>query len=214
MMILLARAGFRRLFFAGIGLAIGAASASAKDANPVAVFMGLDKITGHILTFDAYMDETVRFGSLLVRPRVCYDRPPSEPAQVDAFVEISDKQLSGDIKKIFSGWMFAASPGLNSVEHPVYDVWLYSCAKTSTASRLSDPTKPRDAQASAISGVAKAVVPGFDIPALENTSKVAAASAAVNAANAKKLKAAAAAGKAALQQDLQPTDPTAVQPED
>lgn len=138
-----------------------------KQAEKVAVFMGLDKLTGRILTFDAYIDETVRFGSLMVRPRVCYDRPPTEPAQTDAFVEVSDKQLDGSTKKIFSGWMYAASPGLNGVEHPVFDVWLYACTSTANVTRAADG-KIRDASPSEISGVAKPIAPGFDIPALQS----------------------------------------------
>jgi len=102
-----------------------------KVANKVAVFTGLDKITGRIITFDVYIDETVQFGALRVTPRVCYDRPPTEPAQTDAFVEVDEITLDNQIKRIFTGWMFAASPGLNAVEHPVYDVWLNDCRQES-----------------------------------------------------------------------------------
>src|SRR6476620_7314417 len=65
-------------------LAAGPASAE-KIANPVAVFAGLDKITGRIISFDVYIDETVQFGALQVTPRVCFTRPPTEPPQTDAF---------------------------------------------------------------------------------------------------------------------------------
>ena len=102
-----------------------------KIGNPVAVFTGLDKITGRIITFDVYTDETVQFGALRVTPRVCYSRPPTEAAQTDAFVEVDEITLDNQIKRIFSGWMFAASPGLNAVEHPVYDVWLNDCRQQS-----------------------------------------------------------------------------------
>ncbi len=95
--------------------------------NPVAVFSGLDKITGRIITFDVLVNETVQFGALQVTPRNCHTRPPTEPAQTLSFVEIDEITLSNKIQRIFSGWMFAASPGLNAVEHPVYDVWLTDC---------------------------------------------------------------------------------------
>jgi hypothetical protein len=77
------------------------------------------------------MDETVRFGALQVTPRSCYSRPPTEPAQTDGFVEVDEITLNREVKRIFSGWMFAASPGLNAVDHAVYDVWLTGCKATS-----------------------------------------------------------------------------------
>ncbi|MEJ2433132.1 MAG: DUF2155 domain-containing protein, partial [Pseudolabrys sp.] len=96
-------------------------------ANPTAVFAGLDKITGRTTTFDVAINETVQFGALQVTPRVCYSRPPTETPQTDAFVEVDEVTLKGSIKRIFTGWMFAASPGLHAVEHPIYDVWLTDC---------------------------------------------------------------------------------------
>jgi hypothetical protein len=96
-------------------------------ANPTAVFSGLDKITGRIISFDVAIDETVQFGALQVTPRVCYARPPTETPNTDAFVEVDEVTLQSDIKRIFTGWMFAASPGLHAVEHPIYDVWLTDC---------------------------------------------------------------------------------------
>ena len=96
-------------------------------ANPSAVFSGLDKITGRITSFDVAINETVQFGALQVTPRVCYSRPPTETPQTDAFVEVDEVTLQGKIQRIFTGWMFAASPGLHAVEHPIYDVWLTDC---------------------------------------------------------------------------------------
>jgi len=96
-------------------------------ANPQAVFSGLDKITGRIISFDVAINETVQFGALQVTPRVCYSRPPTETPTTDSFVEVDEVTLQSEIKRIFDGWMFAASPGLHAVEHPVYDVWLTDC---------------------------------------------------------------------------------------
>jgi hypothetical protein len=96
-------------------------------ANPTAVFSGLDKITGRITSFDVAINETVQFGALQVTPRVCFSRPPTETPQTDSFVEVDEVTLKGEIKRIFTGWMFAASPGLHAVEHPIYDVWLIDC---------------------------------------------------------------------------------------
>lgn len=95
--------------------------------NPTAVFSGLDKITGRIISFDVAINETVQFGALQVTPRVCYSRPPTETPNTDSFVEVDEVTLQGEVKRIFTGWMFSASPGLHAVEHPIYDVWLTEC---------------------------------------------------------------------------------------
>ena len=98
-----------------------------RSANPVAEFSGLDKITGRIISFDVYINETVQFGALQVTPRVCYTRAASAATKTDAFVEVDEITLDRKIRRIFTGWMFADSPGLNAVEHSVYDVWLKDC---------------------------------------------------------------------------------------
>jgi len=99
-------------------------------SNPTAVFSGLDKITGRITTFEVAMDETVQFGSLQVTPHVCYTRAATETQNTTSFVDVDEITLQGDIKRIFTGWMFASSPGLHGVEHPIYDVWVTDCKTT------------------------------------------------------------------------------------
>ncbi|MGE3248378.1 MAG: DUF2155 domain-containing protein [Beijerinckiaceae bacterium] len=98
-----------------------------KIVNTSAVFAGLDKITGRIISFDVAINEIVQFGALQVVPRACYTRPPTENQNTDAFVEVSEVTLQGEVRRIFSGWMFASSPGLHGVEHPIYDIWLTDC---------------------------------------------------------------------------------------
>ncbi len=100
-------------------------------SNPVAEFSGLDKITGRITTFDVYINETVQFGALQVTPKVCYSRTENEAPRTDAFVTVDEITLDRKIRRIFTGWMFADSPGLNAVEHPIYDVWLKDCKQKS-----------------------------------------------------------------------------------
>ena len=95
--------------------------------NRVAEFSGIDKITGRIITFDVYIDETVQFGALQVTPRVCYSRPVTETPKTTSFLEVDEITLDRKIRRIFTGWMFADSPGLNAIEHPVYDIWLTNC---------------------------------------------------------------------------------------
>ncbi len=103
------------------------------------MFSGLDKITGRIISFDVAINETVQFGALQVTPRVCYTRPPTEAANTDSFIEVDEITLQGEIKRLFTGWMFAASPGLNAIEHPIYDIWLADC-KGAQAPTVADAT--------------------------------------------------------------------------
>ena len=117
-----------RLLLAAAAFAGGMGVAQAdKIKHPTAVFAGLDKITGRIITFDVAMDETVQFGTIQITPRICYTRPPTEAPQTTSFVEVDEINAQSEMKRIFAGWMFAASPGLHAIEHPVYDAWLTDC---------------------------------------------------------------------------------------
>jgi hypothetical protein len=108
--------------------AAGAGSAKAdKIKNPTAVFSGLDKITGRTVSFEVAIGETVQFGALQMTPRVCYTRPPTENPNTTTFVEVDEVGLDNKYRRVFTGWMFAASPGLHGIENPVYDIWLVDC---------------------------------------------------------------------------------------
>lgn len=106
--------------------------------NPVAEFSGIDKITGRIIKFDVYIGETVQFGALQVTPRVCYSRPITETPKTTSFIEVDEITLDRKIRRIFTGWMFADSPGLNAIEHSVYDIWLNNCKQESDIAPPSD----------------------------------------------------------------------------
>jgi hypothetical protein len=116
-----------------------------KIANKKASFSGLDKITGRIINFDEDIGETVQFGALRVKTDACYTRPATEAANTDAFVEVDEITLQGEVKRIFSGWMFAASPGLHAVEHPIYDIWLTDCKGPDTTIVSAQPDPPKSA---------------------------------------------------------------------
>jgi hypothetical protein len=116
-----------------------------KIVNKKASFSGLDKITGRIINFDEDIGETVQFGALRVKTDACYTRPATESANTDAFVEVDEITLQGEVKRIFSGWMFAASPGLHGVEHPIYDIWLTDCKNPETAVVSAQPETPKPA---------------------------------------------------------------------
>jgi hypothetical protein len=116
------------LVFATLAVSAGSWSAAAQAIqNPLAVFAGLDKITGRITTFEIPVNEVRRFGALNVYPRICNTRPPTEEPKTTSFVQVDEALQNGGTRRIFSGWMLAESPGLNAVEHPVYDVWLIGC---------------------------------------------------------------------------------------
>ena len=118
---------FRAAFaLAALGASLSPAAAD-KIKNPTAVFAGLDKITGRIIAFEVEVDETVQFGALQLTPRVCYTRPATESPQTTTFVEVDEVTLESKYRRIFTGWMFAASPGLHGIEHAVYDIWLTDC---------------------------------------------------------------------------------------
>ncbi len=144
---------------------------AARLENPVAEFAGIDKITGRITTFDVYVNETVQFGALQVTPKVCYSRDETEAQKIDAFIEVDEITLDRKIRRIFSGWMFADSPALNAVEHPIYDVWLTGCKVQSevppppgveaVARPAPEPAKPADAATPA--PTAASVQPGAPV---------------------------------------------------
>jgi hypothetical protein len=111
--------------------AVAPAAIADSIENTVAVFAALDKVTARISKLEVPLNQTVRFGSLKVTPRACFSRPPTEPPKTTTFVEVDEILLDGQEKRFFTGWMFAESPGLNAVEHPVFDVWLTQCGHPS-----------------------------------------------------------------------------------
>src|SRR5690348_17218906 len=138
--------------------------------NPIAVFAALDKVTGRISHLEIPMNKTVEFGALKVTPRVCDTRPPTEAPHTASFVEVDEVKLTGEVERIFTGWMFAESPGLHAVEHPVFDVWLTSCktpsAPASSASNQNAPAPPEGAPAAeAPPPAAAAAAPPPEAPA-------------------------------------------------
>ncbi len=114
-------------FVFGLACVFSSAAQAEIIANPIAVFVGLDKILGQTTNFEVKVGEEKKFGGFIVKADVCNTRPITERPKTLAFVEIEEVSNVGKRKKIFSGWMFAESPGLNAVEHPLYDVWLTAC---------------------------------------------------------------------------------------
>jgi hypothetical protein len=120
------------------------ATTAAAPAATVAVLQGLDKTTARVSTVEAPLGEAIRFGTLVIKARACIKKPPEEPPDTAAFLEIDEARPLGeqstDVQHLFSGWMFAQSPSLSTLEHPVYDVTVLDC-KTETGSSAKPSSK-------------------------------------------------------------------------
>lgn len=101
-------------------------NANATPHNTV-ILQGLDKVTARVHTFEAPLGSVVRFGTLEIITRHCDKRPPEETPESAAFVDISEVRHGEPTTNLFRGWMFASSPALSALEHPVYDVWVLDC---------------------------------------------------------------------------------------
>ncbi len=115
-----------------------ASAALAQTQGPVleyrtAVLQGLDKVTARVSTIRAPLDQPTQFGTLEIVARACRETPPTEPPESAAFLEIHElppaSDLNGTPVDLFSGWMFASSPAVSALEHPVYDIWVIDCAE-------------------------------------------------------------------------------------
>lgn len=135
----------RILFLAALcAAAVGTADASWNQETE-ATLRALDKITGRSTDIEVNVDEPIVFGSLKVEMKACYQRPPDETPESAAFLVVHSTQpvqvetmenavsssevetVNEDNPLLFSGWMFASSPGLSALEHPVYDIWVIRC---------------------------------------------------------------------------------------
>ena len=105
--------------------------------EPVAVLQGLDKITARVSKFEAPVGSPVQFGTLAIRVRDCEKSSPEDPPESAAFLEIDENRQSDVRSRVFSGWMFASSPALSALEHPVYDVVLLDCKAASGSPRTA-----------------------------------------------------------------------------
>ena len=124
-------------------LGLSMPAAADRVSNPIALFNGLDKITGVTTSFEVKIGEEHKFGGLILKPFVCYTRPVTEEPKTTSFVQVDEVVLSDKRKRVFSGWMFAESPGLNAVEHPTFDVWLTGCRDPNAPPPpVEEPPKP------------------------------------------------------------------------
>jgi hypothetical protein len=138
---------FLRFTLATAAVALASAGASALEPRSGVKLRALDKITGNSTDLTAKVGDTLKFGRLSVTVRACFQAPPQDTPESAAFLEIhalgaaSQRETAaekagketkgpkplGPDGLLFSGWMFASSPGLSALEHPTYDVWVISC---------------------------------------------------------------------------------------
>jgi hypothetical protein len=117
-----------RFFLAlGLGLALTAPVEAADLVFDTAILQGLDKVTGRVMTIDAPVGAPVHFGTLEIIVRTCRKRPPEEQPESAAFLDIWEIRNDQAATSLFRGWMFATSPALSALEHPVYDIWVLDC---------------------------------------------------------------------------------------
>jgi hypothetical protein len=120
-------------------LTTGPAARTASVAHPVLELRALDKITGRASVVLAPLDVPVTFKTLTIVAHSCYSTPASETPETSAFLQIDDHRTDQPERRVFSGWMYASSPGLNGMQHPLYDVWAISC-RTNAPGQASSVT--------------------------------------------------------------------------
>jgi hypothetical protein len=131
-----------RLLWAGcLGVAVAGSAKAADLAFDTAILQGLDKVTGRVMTIDAPVGATVHFGTLEIIVRTCRKRPPEEEPEAAAFLDIWEIRSGAPAVSLFRGWMFASSPALSALEHPVYDIWVLDC-EDNKAKTSSPPKSP------------------------------------------------------------------------
>ncbi len=111
-----------------LGAMLPLAARAAMEDYPAVRLQSLDKVTARTMTFQADVGSTIKFGELYIKIRACRKAPPIEQPESAAFLQIWELDLKTDEPQwVFSGWMFASSPALSSMDHPIYDVWVLDC---------------------------------------------------------------------------------------
>lgn len=133
------------------------------NQDDTVILRALDKITGRSTDFEMLVGTPKVYGSLRIDLETCFQTPPEEPPESAAFLtittanaiqvqsmaeprDLTEEELTqaqdeeADVR--FSGWMFASSPGLNALEHPVYDIWVIACSEVDPS--VLNPALPNE----------------------------------------------------------------------
>lgn len=108
---------------------------------PVVRLQSLDKASARTMTFEARVGSTVKFGPIYIKIQACRKAPPIEPPESAAFLQIWEVTPKDESVWIYSGWMFASSPALSPMDHPIYDVWVLDCLERKSTDPV--PEKPK-----------------------------------------------------------------------
>jgi hypothetical protein len=135
-----------RLFICALALlailtALPAYAIVPTEEKPIAVLRALDKITARVEELEVPIGRPYKFGTLIVTVRACRVTPPEETPEAAAFLEIGEFKPGSTETPVFRGWMFASSPALSALEHPVYDIWVTGC-KDNTPAANEKPAQP------------------------------------------------------------------------
>ncbi|MFZ5792388.1 MAG: DUF2155 domain-containing protein [Pseudomonadota bacterium] len=124
---------------AGLGGLVSLAAPAVADPMAIAVLRTLDKVTARVSTIEVPVGSSTSLGSLEVTVRACDKRPPEETPESAAFLEVVETKANEAPRQLFSGWMFASSPALDALEHPVYDIWVIDCVNSATTEPGTSP---------------------------------------------------------------------------
>ncbi|SCA55196.1 exported hypothetical protein [Candidatus Terasakiella magnetica] len=120
-----------------LGLFLGLSGVAQAETFDTVVLQGLDKVTARVSRLEAPVGHFIKFGNLEIVARTCDKKPPTETPESAAFLDISEVKPGEPATEVFRGWMFASSPALNPMEHPVYDVWVLDCKNMDSNSENS-----------------------------------------------------------------------------
>jgi hypothetical protein len=118
---------FRAVLFFTVLVVFLAGSIASAEIYGIALLQGMDKVTARVTTITAPVGQVIKFGTLEIIARTCDKRPPEERPESAAFLDIWEVREGAPAKSLYRGWMFASSPALSAMEHPVYDVWVLDC---------------------------------------------------------------------------------------
>lgn len=135
---LAAHALLRRAAGAGLAAAVSFGGIAMAEPYDVTVLRALDKVTARISTIEAPVGEPVTFGTLRIIARTCDKRPPEEPPESAAFLQVEESRPNEVPVSVFRGWMFASSPAVSAMDHPVYDIWVLDCISSASTAESTE----------------------------------------------------------------------------
>lgn len=104
-----------------------AMAAAPSVEKPIAVLRALDKVTARVEEIEVQAEKPYKFGTIFITVHSCRVTTPEEQPESAAFLEVGEFKTGEAETLVFRGWMFASSPALSAMEHPIYDLWVIGC---------------------------------------------------------------------------------------